>query len=84
MAYKNLQECIYDLQKNGEIKVLSEEVNPDLEMASIHLDEFKGEQKTLLFENVKGSKFRAVSNIFGTVNIISATHSLNSIKLIFL
>ena len=36
-------------------------------MASIHLEEFKGAKKAILFENIKGSKYRATSNLFGTI-----------------
>ena len=68
MSYKSLQQCVSDLQKNGEVRVISEEVNPNLDIASIHLDEFKDGKKTLLFENVKGSKYRSVSNLFGTLD----------------
>jgi 4-hydroxy-3-polyprenylbenzoate decarboxylase len=67
MAYKSLQQCIYDLDKKGELKTISEEVNPELDMASIHLNEFAKGGKVILFENIKGSKFRAVSNLFGTL-----------------
>ena len=68
MSYKSLQQCVSDLQKNGEVRIISEEVNPNLDMASIHLYEFKEGKKTLLFENVKGSKYRSVSNLFGTLD----------------
>jgi 4-hydroxy-3-polyprenylbenzoate decarboxylase len=68
MAYKNLQQCISDLQKKGELRIISEEVSPDLDMASIHLDEFKEGKKTLLFESIKRSKYRSVSNLFGTLD----------------
>ncbi len=68
MSYKSLQQCVSDLQKNGEVRIISEEVNPNLDMASIHLNEFKEGKKTLLFENVKGSKYRSVSNLFGTLD----------------
>jgi 4-hydroxy-3-polyprenylbenzoate decarboxylase len=67
MAYRTLQQCISDLDKRGELKRISEEVNPNLEMASIHLDEFAKSGKAILFENIKGSKFRASSNLFGTL-----------------
>ena len=67
MGYKNLKECISDLQRNGLLKTISEEVDPDLDIASIHLDEFQNEKKVLLFQNVKGSRYRAVSNLFGTL-----------------
>ncbi len=67
MSYKSLQQCISDLERNGKVRRISDEVNPDLDMATIHLDEFIGNGKVLFFENVKGSKFKAVSNLFGTI-----------------
>ena len=67
MAYKSLQECVSDLDNKGELKIISDEVNPDLEMASIHLDEFTKNGKAILFENVKGSNYKVVSNLFGSV-----------------
>ena len=67
MAYKNLQQCISDLDNKGELKRIREEINPDLEMASLHLDEFAKGGKAILYENIKGSKFKAVSNLFGTL-----------------
>ena len=68
MSYKSLQECISDLQNNGDVRIISEQVDPNLDIASIHLDEFKNGKKTLLFENVKGTKYRSVSNLFGTLD----------------
>ena len=68
MAYKSLQQCIADLYKNGEVRIISEEVDPELDMASIHLSEFKEGKKTLLFENIKGTKYKAASNLFGTLD----------------
>ena len=67
MAYKSLQQCVSDLDKEGELKRVSTESNPDLEMASIHLDEFAKNGKAILFEDVKGSQYKAVSNLFGSV-----------------
>ena len=67
MAYKSLQECVSDLDNKGELKIISDEVNPDLEMASIHLDEFAKNGKAILFENVKCSNYKVVSNLFGSV-----------------
>jgi 4-hydroxy-3-polyprenylbenzoate decarboxylase len=68
MSYKSLQQCIFDLERKDEIRIISDEVNPDLDMATIHLDEFAKNGKALFFENVKGSKFKAVSNLFGTID----------------
>jgi 4-hydroxy-3-polyprenylbenzoate decarboxylase len=65
--YRNLEECILDLERNGQLVRIHEEVDPYLEMAAIHLKVHEAGGPALLFENVKGSKFRAVSNVFGTV-----------------
>ncbi|WP_312108071.1 UbiD family decarboxylase [Brevibacillus reuszeri] len=65
--YRTLEECIIDLEKNGHLVRITEEVDPYLELAAIHLKVYEAGGPALLFENVKGSKFRAVSNLFGTI-----------------
>lgn len=67
MAYRSLEECLLDLEKTGQLVRIHEEVDPHLEMAAIHLRVHLAGGPALLFENVKGSKFRAASNIFGTL-----------------
>lgn len=67
MVYTTLEDCINDLEKNGHLIRIKEEVDPHLEMAAIHLRVHEAQGPALLFENVKGSKFRAASNIFGTM-----------------
>ncbi|MBK9285369.1 MAG: UbiD family decarboxylase [Sphingobacteriaceae bacterium] len=67
MAYKNLKECIEDLEKNGHLIRIKEEVDPQLEMAAIHLKVHAAGGKAILFEKIKGSKYQAVSNLFGTL-----------------
>lgn len=67
MAYKSLEECLLDLEQNGQLFRIKEEVDPYLEMAAIHLRVHEAGGPALLFEKVKGSKFRAASNIFGTL-----------------
>lgn len=67
MSYRNLEECIVDLERHGHLVRIREEVDPYLEMAAIHLKVYAANGPALLFENVKGSKFRAVSNLFGTI-----------------
>ncbi len=67
MSYKSLEECLLDLEKNSQLIRIKEEVDPYLEMAAIHLRVHEAGGPALLFENVKGSKFRAASNIFGTL-----------------
>ena len=68
MSYKSLQQYIFDLERNGELNRVRDEINPDLDIASIHLNEFEKGGKSILFENIKGSKYKAVSNLFGTLD----------------
>jgi 4-hydroxy-3-polyprenylbenzoate decarboxylase len=67
MNYSSLEECLIDLEKNGHLVRIKEEVDPYLEMAAIHLRVYEAGGPALLYENVKGSKFRAASNIFGSL-----------------
>ncbi len=67
MAYKSLRDCVLDLERKGMLIRVKEEVDPNLEMSAIHQMVFKYHGKAILFENVKGSQFPAVSNIFGTL-----------------
>jgi 4-hydroxy-3-polyprenylbenzoate decarboxylase len=67
MVYASLEDCLTDLEKNGFLVRIKEEVDPDLEMAAIHLRVHEAQGPALLFENVKGSDYRAASNIFGTI-----------------
>jgi 4-hydroxy-3-polyprenylbenzoate decarboxylase len=66
MPYSSLQDCINDLEKNGQLIRVKEEVDPNLEMAAIHLRIHEAGGKAILFEKVKGTKYQCVSNIFGT------------------
>ena len=63
-----MEECLLDLEKNGQLIRIKEEVDPHLEMAAIHLRMYEMAGPALLFENVKGSQYRAASNIFGTLD----------------
>ncbi len=67
MAYSSLEACLLDLERTGQLLRIKEEVDPFLEMAAIHLRIFEQKGPAILFEKVKGSKFRAASNIFGTL-----------------
>ena len=67
MGYQNLAECVADLEKHGHLLRIKEEVDPYLEMAAIHLRVYENQGPALLFENIKGTPFKAVSNLFGTL-----------------
>jgi 4-hydroxy-3-polyprenylbenzoate decarboxylase len=67
MSYPSLEACLLDLEKAGHLIRIKEEVDPHLEMAAIHLRVYEMGGPAILYENVKESKFRAVSNLFGTL-----------------
>ena len=67
MAYKTLEDCLLDLEKNNHLIRITEEVDPYLEMAAIHLRVHEAKGPAILFEKVKGSKYQAVSNLYGTL-----------------
>jgi 4-hydroxy-3-polyprenylbenzoate decarboxylase len=68
MAYKDLREFIALLEKKGLLKRITAEVDPILEIAEITDRVCKGPDggKGLFFENVRGSEFPVVTNIFGS------------------
>jgi len=82
MSYPSLEACLLDLEKAGHLVRIKEEVDPNLEMAAIHLRVYEMGGPAILFENVKGSKFRAVSNLFGTLERSKYIfrHSLDAVK----
>jgi 4-hydroxy-3-polyprenylbenzoate decarboxylase len=88
MAYKSLNDCLIDLEKIGQLVRVKELVDPNLEMAAIHLKVFEKKGPAILFENVKGCKYKCVSNLYGTLerseyifrNTIPAVKNLIDIK----
>jgi len=66
MVYKRLEDALIDLEKNHMLVRIPDEVDPFLEMAAIHLRVHEKGGPALLFERVKGSRYRACSNLFGT------------------
>jgi 4-hydroxy-3-polyprenylbenzoate decarboxylase len=67
MGYRSLAACVRDLERHGHLVRVREQVDPYLEMAAIHLRVFEAGGPALLFEDVRGSRFPAVSNLFGTL-----------------
>jgi len=67
VTYNSTIDLVNDLEKNGHLIRIKEEVDPNLEMAAIQLRVFEQQGKAVLFENIKGCEFQAVSNLFGTL-----------------
>jgi 4-hydroxy-3-polyprenylbenzoate decarboxylase len=64
--YKSLEDAALDLEKNGQLLRIKTELDPDLEIAEVHRRIFEKGGPAILFEKVKGSPFRALSNLYGT------------------
>ena len=68
MRYKSLKQCVDDLERNGYLIRIEQEVDPHLEMAEIHRRVFQANGPAIFYANVKDSPFPAVSNLFGTLD----------------
>ena len=67
MGYRNLRQCVQDLEAAGQLLRIEAEVDARLEAAEIHRRVFRSGGPALLFANVKGCRFPMLSNLFGTM-----------------
>lgn len=67
MGYRSLQECVHDLARTGQLIQLDEEIDPHLEAAEIQRRVYQAQGPAILFNRVKGCRFRMVCNLFGTL-----------------
>ncbi len=66
MTYKDLRDFIRQLEKLGELKRITAEVDPRLEMTEICDRTLRRHGPALLFENPKGHDIPVLGNLFGT------------------
>lgn len=67
MGYRNLGECVRDLQRAGQLIRIESEVDPYLEAAEIQRRVYQAGGPAILYARVKGCRFPLVSNLFGTI-----------------
>ena len=67
MGYRNLQECLADLERHGELLRIDAEVDPHLEIAEIQRRVYAAQGPAILFERVRGCRFPMLGNLFGTI-----------------
>ena len=82
MAYRDLRDFVRRLDKEGELRLISSQVDPVLEIAEITDRTVKLGGPALLFDNPKGSKIPVVTNLMGTkrrVNLALEVDSLDEI-----
>jgi len=68
VGYVNLAQCLADLESSGELVRITQEVDPNLEIAAIQRRVYQVQGPALLFTRVKGCSFPMAGNIFGTLN----------------
>ena len=66
MKYRDLRDFIRHLEHQGELKRVTVEVDPYLEITEISDHVLRAGGPALLFENVKGSEMPVLANLFGT------------------
>ena len=67
MGYRNLHECIEDLERHGDLVRIEAEIDPHLEAAEIQRRVYAARGPAIVFSRVKGCRFPMVSNLFGTI-----------------
>ena len=64
--YKDLRDFMQMLEARGELKRITQEIDPNLEMTEISDRTLKAGGPALLFENPKGYDYPVLTNLFGT------------------
>lgn len=82
MAYESLREFVQKLDAAGELKRISVEVDPVLEITEVVDREMKlpGGGKALLFEKCKGSQFPLLINAYGSTKRMAMALGVNDVE----
>ena len=67
MGYRNLRQCVDDLERTGQLVRIESEVDPYLEAAEIQRRVYAAGGPAVFYANVKGCRFPMTSNLFGTI-----------------
>ena len=71
MKYQDLRDFLDQLEKLGELKRISVEVDPRFEMTEICDRVLRAGGPAILFEKPKGSTLPVLANLFGTVRRVA-------------
>lgn len=66
MGYRNLGECVRDLERRGDLVRIDQELDPDQEIGAVQRRVYRAAGPALLFTRVKGCGFPLLGNLFGT------------------
>jgi 4-hydroxy-3-polyprenylbenzoate decarboxylase len=68
MGYRNLRECVDDLERTGQLVRIDCEIDPYLEIAEVQRRLYRNRGPAVLFTRVKGCAFPVLANLFGTMD----------------
>ena len=68
MKHRSTRDVVNDLQAGGRLLVVSDEVDPNLEIAEIQRRVYLRGGPAILFTNVRGTRFPMASNLFATLD----------------
>ncbi len=68
MRYRNLHECVHDLERTGQLVRVDCELDPHLEVAEVQRRLYRNRGPAVLFTRVKGTAFPILGNLFGTLD----------------
>jgi 4-hydroxy-3-polyprenylbenzoate decarboxylase len=68
MGYRNLRQCVDDLELHRRLVRITAEVDPRLEIAEIQRRVCAAGGPAILFERVRGCRFPMLANLFGTID----------------
>jgi 4-hydroxy-3-polyprenylbenzoate decarboxylase len=81
MRCRDLRDFLVRIDSSGGVHHIAAAVDPDLEMAAIidRVSKSAGGGPALVFDNVKGSRFRVVANLFGSEQRMAAALGCESL-----
>lgn len=80
MKYKDLRDFIDQLEKIGELKRVSMEIDTELEMTEIADRTLRAGGPAILFENPKGANMPVLANLFGTPKRVALGMGQDSVE----
>ncbi|MGB1110294.1 MAG: 4-hydroxy-3-polyprenylbenzoate decarboxylase [Gammaproteobacteria bacterium] len=80
MHYRDLRDFIEQLEADGQLKRIRQEIDPNLEMTEISDRTLRAGGPALLFENPKGSSVPVLANLFGTPERVARGMGADSVE----
>jgi 4-hydroxy-3-polyprenylbenzoate decarboxylase len=68
LGYRSLADCVRELERENQLVVIDQEVDPHLEVAAIQRRVYQAGGPALLFRRAKGTAFPLLGNLFGTLD----------------